>query len=135
VLTFGGIVLMQLGDLNEAEAALARAIRLSPHDPFGHGPLSALAHVHLMRAEYEDAIAWAEQSMAVNRTYGSTHWILIAANVHLGRLDEARRLLAVYRAIDPSVTLSSVRAGRPNAHPERAAFVLEGLRLTGLPET
>jgi adenylate cyclase len=135
VLTFGGIVLMQVGDLDEAEAALARAIRLSPHDPFGHGPLSALAHVRLMRADYEGAIAWAERSMTVNRTYGSTHWILIAANVYLGRHDEARRLLAAYRAIDPNVTLSTVRAGRPDAHPERAAFVLDGLRIAGLPET
>jgi TolB-like protein/Tfp pilus assembly protein PilF len=134
VLTFAGIVLMQVGDLQEAEAALQRAIRLSPHDPFGHGPLSALAHVRLMQKDYEGAIAWAERSMAVNRKYGSTHWILIAANVYLGRLDEARRLLAVYRALSPEVTLASIRSGRPNYHPERAAFVLEGLRLAGLPE-
>jgi TolB-like protein/tetratricopeptide (TPR) repeat protein len=135
VLTFAGIVLMQVGDLDEARAALERAIRLSPHDPYGHGALSALAHVHLMKADYAGAIAWAERSMAVNRTYGSTHWILIAANVHLGRLDEARRLLATYRAIAPDVTLASIRAGRPNHHPERAAFVLDGLKLAGLPET
>jgi TolB-like protein/DNA-binding winged helix-turn-helix (wHTH) protein/Tfp pilus assembly protein PilF len=135
VLLFAGIVLMQVGDLDEAEDALGRAVRLNPHDPFGHGALSALAHVRLMRSDYEGAIAWAERSMAVNRTYGSTHWIMIAANVHMGRLDEAQRLLAAYRAIAPHVTLSTVRAGRPNAHPERAAFVLEGLRLAGLPES
>lgn len=132
VLTFAGIVLMQVGDLNEAEAALRRAIRLSPHDPFGYGPLSALAHVRLMLSDYEGAITWAQRSMAVNPTYGSTHWILISANAHLGQLEEARRLLAIYRTVAPNVTLSSIRAGRPNYYPERAAFVLEGLRLAGL---
>ena len=60
--------------------------------------------------------------------------MLIAANAHLGRMDEARRYLAELRRLAPEVTVASIRAGQPAKDPGRIEPILEGLRLAGLPE-
>ena len=62
------------------------------------------------------------------------YWMLIAANAQLGRMDEARRWLAKFRALAPGVTIARIRAGQPAKDPSRMAAILEGLRLAGLEE-
>ena len=59
----------------------------------------------------------------------------IAANAHLGKLDGARRLLAEYLKIEPSVTVSSIHEGQPNRYPERTAATEACLRLAGLADS
>src|SRR5262249_55167965 len=51
------------------------------------------------------------RSLALNGNFHATHWMLIAANAQLGRIDEARRRLAEFRRIAPEVNLASIRAG------------------------
>ena len=60
--------------------------------------------------------------------------MLIAANAQLGRMDEARRWLAKFRALAPGVTIASIAAGQPAYDPSRMAAILEGLRMAGLEE-
>jgi hypothetical protein len=60
--------------------------------------------------------------------------MLIAANAHLGRMDESHRFLAEFRRLAPAVTVASIRAGQPAKDQSRIEPVLEGLRLAGLPE-
>jgi hypothetical protein len=60
--------------------------------------------------------------------------MLIAANAHLGRMDEARRYLAEFRRLAPEVTVASIRAGQPDKDPTRIAPILAGLHLAGLPD-
>ncbi|MEX0859707.1 MAG: transcriptional regulator, partial [Cucumibacter sp.] len=71
----------------------------------------------------------------VNPNYAPTYWMLIAANAQLGRMDEARRWLAKFRALAPGATVASIKAMQPAKDPSRMAAILEGLRLAGLPES
>ena len=60
--------------------------------------------------------------------------MLIAANAHLGRMDEARHFLATLLELSPGVTIARIRAGQPAKDPGRIEPIIQGLRLAGLPE-
>lgn len=95
---------------------------------------TGIAHVHMIRGEYAEARAAAEQSMTVSTGFDPTYWMLIAANAQLGRMDEAQHYLEEYRALVPGITLARIRAAQP-PDPTRMGAILEGLRLAGLPES
>lgn len=88
----------------------------------------------MVLGNYQDAVAWALRSLAVNSNFPPTHWMLIAANAHLGRMAEAHRLLEDFRKIAPGATIAGIWAGQPQKDPSRMAAILEGLRLAGLAE-
>jgi TolB-like protein len=127
-----GVAEIHCGDLEQAEARLQRIVTLSWLDPDIRFALCGLAMIHIIRAEYELALARAGHALAVNPQFDATYWMLVAANAHLGRLDESRRQLAKLRRLAPSVTLSSIRRGQPAMIPGRIDPVLAGLRLAGL---
>ena len=129
-----GVGHLHCGSLDEALEMFDRAVRLSPRDPLAHIPLCGTAHVHMIRGDFEAALAWATRSLSVNANFDAAHWMLIAANAHLGRMDEARRHLARLVANVPGVSVTTIRDGQPARSPERLAAVLDGLRLAGLPE-
>ena len=60
--------------------------------------------------------------------------VKVAANAHLGRLDEARVELSRMFAIDPTLTIASYREYAHFAAPEVFELMVAGLRLAGLPE-
>jgi TolB-like protein/class 3 adenylate cyclase/Flp pilus assembly protein TadD len=134
VIMFAGIVQLHLGDLDEAIAYCEHAIRLSPAVDGAYWPLTAIAHVHLIRGAYEQAIAWAKRSVSSNPSFVCTYWMLAAANAHLGRLDEARRHVATLKRLAPESTVQLIWAGQPQKETGRLAAVLDGLRLAGLDE-
>lgn len=132
VIMFAGIVQLHLGDLDEAIAYCEHAIRLSPAVDGSYWPLTAIAHVHVIRGEYEEAIRWAKRSISSNPSFVCTYWMLAAANAHLGRMDEARRHVATLKRLAPETSVQMIWAGQPQKDPTRLASVLEGLRLAGL---
>ena len=111
-----------------------RAILMSPGDPAAHVSISAIAHAHMGLASYEKALRAAEQSLAINPNYPPTFWMLIAANALLGRMEEAKRWLAKFRALLPDMTIARIRDGQPHKDPRAMAAIFEGLRLAGLEE-
>ncbi len=134
VIMFAGIVQLHLGDLDQAVAYCEHAIRLSPAVDGSYWPLTAIAHVHLIRGEYEQAIAWAKRSVSSNPSFVCTYWMLAAASAHLGRMDEARRHVATLRRLAPETTVQMIWDGQPQRDPGRLQAVLDGLRLAGLEE-
>jgi hypothetical protein len=60
--------------------------------------------------------------------------VKIAANAHLGRLDEARAELGRLLAIDPKLTIAGYREYAHFMSPEVLELLVTGLRLAGLPE-
>jgi hypothetical protein len=58
----------------------------------------------------------------------------VAANAHLGRLDEARTELSRLLAIDPKLTIAGYREYAHFTAPEVLEIFVTGLRLAGLPE-
>ena len=129
-----GIAILHCGDLDEAAAMLGRALRLCGNGIAARLPLTGMAHLENVRGNFEDALGWAARSLAVNPDFDATHWSLIAANAHLGRMEEARRRLADYTRISPGVTVASIRAGQPARIPGRIEPVLDGLRRAGMRE-
>lgn len=129
-----GTAAMLCGDVAEAEACYNRMLALGPLDPDIRFALTGLAMIRIVQGAHEAALPLAGRSLAVNAHFDATHWMLIAANAHLGRLDVARRHLEALLRLVPNVTVSRIRAGQPARYPERVEPVLEGLRRAGLPE-
>lgn len=129
-----GVASIHVGDLDEANDAFLRAFRWSPEGLLAPVPLTGLAHVAMIRGDYEAALEWAEKSLAISARYDATYWMLIAANAHLGRMDVARAHLAELLRRVPNVTVAHIRAGQPDYDPNRMAAILEGLRIAGMPE-
>ena len=99
VIINAGIAHLHCGDVEEALACFHRAQRLSPRDPAAHFPLTGIAHAQMILGDYAEAIVWATRSLVVNPSFDPTYWMLIAANAHLGRMDEAHRLLEQFKKI------------------------------------
>ncbi len=134
VLVRAGIAHLHCGSLDEALAYFRRANRLSPGDRGAHFSLCGIADVHLVRGKYAEAIAWAARALASNPNFDPTLWVLIAANAHLGRMEEAHRYLRELKQLTPTVTIARIKAGQPAKDPTRIATMLEGLRMAGLEE-
>jgi len=129
-----GIATMHCGDLDDAARLLQRAIRLSGGGIAARLPLTGMAHLENIRGNHREALDWATRSLAINVNFDPTYWSLIAANAHLGRLPEARRILDEYRRVAPGVTMAGIRAGQPGKYPERIEPILAGLRIAGMAE-
>lgn len=127
-----GVATLHCGDLDEAVSHLERVLRLGPQDPDRRFALTGLAHIAVIRGDYERALYWAGRSLSVNVHFDATYWMLIAANAYLGRIEEARRHLERLRAIAPAVSLARIEAGQPARYPERIGVILEGLRRAGM---
>jgi TolB-like protein/Tfp pilus assembly protein PilF len=128
----GGISHLVGGDLEQAKRLLHRAIEIHPNDAYE--PMSGIANVHCCLGEYEQGLAWATRSAALRGNYVPTHWILVAANVHLGRLDAARKALAVLMKLSPGTSIRRFVTGPLPKEPQRAEMLIEGFRLAGMPE-
>ncbi|MBD9447616.1 adenylate/guanylate cyclase domain-containing protein [Rhizobium sp. RHZ01] len=134
VVNYAGVANLHCGSLDEAVTYFLRAERLSPNSLGAHWNLTGLAHVEMVRGNYEEALAWGRKSMAANAYYGPCFWMMIAANAKLGRMDEARRHLAGLLAFSPGVTVARIRAGQAAKNPNRIEPILTGLALAGMPE-
>lgn len=134
VMIFAGITQLHLGSIDDAIRYSEHAIRLSPSLDGAHWPLTAISHAHMIKGDYEAAVAWALRSLSATPSFVCTHWMLAAATAHLGRLGEARRHVETLLRLTPGATVSRIWAGQPQRDPSRLAAILEGLRLAGLPE-
>ena len=132
LLVAAAVAKLHCGDIEEALAHARRATLMSPRDPLAEWSLTAIAHAHLLLGDHAEALKAAERSLAVNANYEPTYWMLIATNVHLGRMDEARRWLTKFKAIAPGATIAGIAAGQPAKYPDRMAAILDGLRMAGL---
>jgi adenylate cyclase len=122
---------------NQPEAAIEaieRARRLSPFDPYTFLYALYIALAHFAARRFEQAIEWADRALHEQPRMVATIRTKIAANAHLGRLDEARAELSRLLAIDPKLTIAGYRAYAHFAAPEVLELLVTGLRLAGLPE-
>jgi TolB-like protein/class 3 adenylate cyclase len=114
--------------------AIERARRLSPFDPYTFLYALYIALAHLAARRFEQAIEWADRALHEQPRMVATMRTRVAANAHLGRLDEARAELSRLLAIDPKLTIAGYRAYAHFAAPEVLELLVAGLRLAGLPE-
>ena len=134
VCAVAGVVCIHCGDLAEAESWLLHVLDIAPLDPDTRFALCGLAMIDVIRGDFQRALARAGHALAVNSHFDATYWMLVSANAHLGRMDEARHHLAGLLRLAPGVTVTSIRNGQPAMIPGRIEPILDGLRLAGLPE-
>jgi TolB-like protein/class 3 adenylate cyclase/Flp pilus assembly protein TadD len=122
---------------NQPEAAieaLERARRLSPFDPYTFICAHVTGFAHLTARRFEQAIEWADRALHEQPRMVPAMRTKVAANAHLGRLDEARAELSRVLAIDPKLTIAGFRTYAHFEAPEVLELLVTGLRLAGLPE-
>jgi tetratricopeptide (TPR) repeat protein len=107
---------------------------LSPFDPYTFFCAVNIAVAHLAARRFEQALEWADRALHDQPRTVSAMRVKIAANAHLGRLDDARAELSRMLAIDPKLTTAGFRAYAHFAAPEVLELLVTGLRLAGLPE-
>jgi adenylate cyclase len=100
------------------------ALRLSPRERMGQ-PLSRIGEAYFFKGRFDDAAS--KLLLAIQDNPGSTvpYRFLAACYAHMGRLDEARAIVARLRAI----TLLVVPSDLPLRNPEQRELLLSGLRL------
>jgi adenylate cyclase len=106
--------------IQHAEAAL----RLSPRARVGV-PLIAIGAAHLLARRFDEAVATLLIVIQDDPSFSTPYRYLIASYAHLGRLDEAREMLARLRAVTSAV-IPDASYLRNAAHRE---LFLSGLRL------
>jgi TolB-like protein/class 3 adenylate cyclase len=122
---------------NQPEAAIEaieRARRLSPFDPSAFFYAANIAVAHVAARRFELAIEWADRALHDQPRMLPAIRVKVAANAHLGHLDEARAELSRLLAIDPKLTIAGYREYAHFLAPEVLELYVAGLRLAGLPE-
>ena len=110
-------------------------MRLSPLDPLACYFTGGIAFAHLYAGRYAQTVEWANRSLAENSRFTGVLRAKVVACAHLGRPEEAREALQGLLALQPDLTIASLKAyAGLSATPEIARLCEEGFRKAGLPE-
>ena len=123
-----------LGEPDEAIKRAMNAMRLSPLDPFSYRALGAIGLAHFIATRYDEASLWGEKSVQLRPHYLPAICYLAAAKELAGRHDEAQKVMARLREVDPAMRVSDVKDWMPIRRAEDVTRYEDGLRKAGLPE-
>ena len=119
-----GVVRLWAGQPDLAIEHAQTALRLSPRERMGT-PLSLIGEAHFFRHEFDEAAARLLLSIQNHPGFPHSYRVLAACYAHMGRLDDARAIVARLRAITPQIVPSAAQLRSPA---DRELF-LSGLRL------
>jgi TolB-like protein/class 3 adenylate cyclase/Tfp pilus assembly protein PilF len=126
-----------LGQAEDTEAHVQKALRLSPLDPQVYAWCTFAGMAKFLLGKEEEAAGWLLRSIETNRNQPASHLVLAAVLARLGRLADARSEVQACLTIAPTMTIARVRATSPSDHPNVLAGlerIIDGLRQAGLPE-
>jgi tetratricopeptide (TPR) repeat protein len=134
-----GFGMILIGRAEEAEARVAEAQRLSPHDTMAYLWMSLVGIANSCLGRWEQAVAWFRRSIEANRNFPETLFRLAAALARLGRLDEARSAVRAGVELCPSFTTSLAHAAWTAMSDEPTYLaqlqpLLDGMRKAGVPD-
>ena len=111
---------------------LERAVRLDPLT--GHLYWHFIGSAHLVAGQYEKAVeAFRERIRLAPRT-DLSRGLLVSALGHLGEIDEARRVWAELKHVNPNYSFAEHLARLPFNNPTDADRIKEGFTKAGLPD-
>jgi adenylate cyclase len=119
-----GLLRVFAGEHDLAIERLDTALRLSPRERMGQ-PLSVMAMAYFFKGRFDEAASKLLLSIQDHPGFASPYRALASCYAHMGRLDEARAIVARLRAITPEVVPSAVQF----RNPEDRELFLSGLRL------
>jgi TolB-like protein/class 3 adenylate cyclase/Flp pilus assembly protein TadD len=130
-----GIAKCFIGRAEETQAHITEALRLSPRDTNAHAWLTVVAFAMLLLGSYDEAVTISRRAVEINPNYPQAHLWLAAALAHLGRVNEARAAAHAALAVNPTFTISRIRASSDDptylAQRER---IRDGMLKAGVPE-
>src|SRR5215468_227719 len=88
---FGGWVKIWLGEPESAIERFARAIRLSPLDPWLMAMRAGTAYAHFFLSRYDEAASWAAMALQCSPDYPPGLRIVAASNAMAGRPEQAHK--------------------------------------------
>jgi TolB-like protein len=119
-----GVLRLWAGHPDLAIAHVETSLRLSPRERMGT-PLFVLGMAYFFKRRFDEAAAKLLLSVQDDPGHTPSYRFLAACDAHMGRLDEARAIVARLRAITPLVVPSDL----PWRNPEHRELFLSGLRL------
>jgi adenylate cyclase len=132
-LTIAGWIEASRGDPDKALELFERAQRLSPRDPRGWVVTGGVGYCHYQRREYKEAVAWTQKALVENPRSAPALWFLAAAWGQLGDKEKAAAAMAEVLKLEPTLTLSRLRARSMYTREDIWLHTCEGLRLAGMP--
>jgi tetratricopeptide (TPR) repeat protein len=129
-----GVVHGMCGDYPQCVASVERACRLSPYDTGRALWLAGKGIGAFTAGLYDEVIANAGLILREFPTYATAYRQRAAALAALGRIEDARKDMAVLLQLLPGLTITQVRVRVPLKEPSAMERWLDALRLAGLPE-
>ena len=129
---FYAVTLCYGGRCSEGDAAIRRALRLSPRDPLAAIYYGGHAYIQYAVGNYGEAIGLARESMRLRADFVGAHRVLTAAAGMTGDRELAAIALRGLRQVQPNVSLEWVARELPMKRSEDREHYLDGLRRAGL---
>jgi TolB-like protein/Tfp pilus assembly protein PilF len=133
-LTIAGWIELPLGNPEKAFQLLQRAQRLSPRDPRGWTIAGGMAYAEYQRGNFIESVAWAERALTENPRFAGALWFLAASLGRLGQTQKAAAIVAEVLKIEPTLTISGLRARTMFTREDIWLPLAQDLRLAGMPE-
>ena len=127
-----GLALCYSGRWQEGAEAAARALRLSPRDPFCGVYYGIAAYAQFLGRNYDEAIRLSREGLRQRNDFVGAHRVLTAAAGMANRPEIARGALAELRRAQPNISLAWVDEHMPILRDDERAHYLEGFRRAGL---
>ena len=119
-----GVLRIAAGEPDLAMEHIETALRLSPREQFGT-PLAHMGQAYFFKHQFDEAAARLLQAIHDNPGSPEAYRFLAACYAHMGRLDDARAIVARLSTITPLI-LPRILYYR---NPEYRDLFLSGLRL------
>jgi tetratricopeptide (TPR) repeat protein len=107
---------------------------LNPFDPRAAYSYLGIANAQYLAGDFDGAVATAAKGLRLRPREPHLLGVTMSAHAMAGRLEEARRVCAIYMEINPWARVSKFRRWYPLRRDEDFAKAAAGLRLAGMPE-
>jgi adenylate cyclase len=121
---FSGVLRIFAGQSDLAIEHIETSLRLSPRERMGQ-PLSVMGTAYFFKRQFDEAVSKLLLAIQDHPGFPPAYRALAACYAHMGRLDEARAIVAKLRTITSQVVPSYL----PWRNPEHRELLLSGLRL------
>jgi tetratricopeptide (TPR) repeat protein len=120
------------GDLEKANAAARRALRLSPRDPFAALYYGIASYAQFVGRNYQETMRLARTSVRLREDHAPGHRMLTAAAAMAGEMEVARTALHGLLRAQPEFSLAWIADNIPFKRAADREHYLEAFRRAGL---